>query len=358
MDEQKLLIALMESPDAIIAVDADEKVAFWNRGAEVLFGYRAREMVGRSLDLLIPPDVEGDGETVELTQRLFRDGFVRNYRTRRMTKDGRRVLVEVAMTPITDEDGTSIGSMLILRDVSNVERLHEDLTYAENLASMGEMAAALAHEIKNDLAGISGAIQVIKNSMDEGDARRDVLAEILKQVKKLDSSVRDLLTLARPTAPQLEDANVCFILSEAVSILKSEPMMREVDIQRNFPPEICHVPLDTKQVSQVFMNIMLNAAQAMPRGGTMAIEVSETDEDVVISFADTGTGMTRDVAESAFTPFFTTKPTGSGVGLSVSKRIIEAHGGAIEVETEAGEGSTFTIHMPKRRKPEAEKQNG
>lgn len=349
MDERKLLTALMESPDAIIAVDADEKVAIWNRGAEVMFGYSAPEIVGRSIGILIPPGVEGDGEVVELTQRLFRDGFVRNYRTRRQTKDGRRVLVEATMTPITDEDGTSIGSMLILRDISNVEKLHEDLLYAENLASMGEMAAALAHEIKNDLAGISGAIQVIKNSIEEGDARREVMSEILTQVKKLDTSVRDLLTLARPTAPQLEDANVCFIVSEAISILKSEPMMKAVEIVRNFPPEVCHVPLDTKQISQVFMNIMLNAAQAMPMGGKLTIGVAETADEIAISFADTGMGMPPDVAASAFTPFFTTKPTGSGVGLSISKRIVEAHGGRIELKSAVGEGTTLTVRLPKRQ---------
>ncbi|NOZ20140.1 MAG: MEKHLA domain-containing protein [Planctomycetes bacterium] len=350
MDEQKLLTALMESPDAIIAVDADEKVAFWNRGAEVLFGYRAQEMVGQPINILVPPDVEGDGELVELTQRLFRDGFVRNYRTRRLTKDGRRVLVETTMTPITELDGTSIGSMLVIRDVSNVERLHEDLLFAENLASMGEMAAALAHEIKNDLAGISGAIQVIRNSMDRDDPRCDVMAEILAQVKKLDSSVRDLLTLARPTAPQLEDANVCFILSEVISIVKRDPVMKEIEIVRDFPPEVCHIPLDTKQVSQVFINTMMNAAQAMPRGGRVTVKVSENKEDVVIAFTDTGVGMPADVMASAFTPFFTTKPGGSGVGLSVSKRIIEAHRGRIEADSEVGKGTTFTIYLPKRRR--------
>ena len=350
MDEQKLLTALLESPDAIIAVDADEEVAFWNRGAEVLFGYKTEEMLGQPLSILVPPDVEGDGELVELTQRLFRDGFVRNYRTRRLTKDGRRVLVETTMTPITEPDGTSIGSMLVIRDVSNVERLHDDLVFAENLASMGEMAAALAHEIKNDLAGISGAIQVIRSSMDRDDPRGDVMAEILAQVKKLDSSVRDLLTLARPTAPQLEDANVCFILSEVISIVKRDPVMKETEIVRDFPPEVCHIPLDTKQLSQVFLNIMMNAAQAMPRGGNLTVKVSETEEDVVVAFTDTGMGMPADVKSSAFTPFFTTKPGGSGVGLSISKRIIEAHSGRIEVDSELAKGTAFTIYLPKRQR--------
>jgi signal transduction histidine kinase len=241
-----------------------------------------------------------------------------------------------------------------------IELYHrERLTRAERLAALGELAASLAHEIKNPLAGIAGAIGVMADELPASDPRREIMLEILDQVQRLNKTVQDLLTFARPARPALVPCDVHQILDRVLLLLAEDPSAKAVRVARAYRPGLPRVTADPKQLGQVFLNLLLNAVQAMPKGGQVTLttrllkaegagESLPADAAVEVSVADTGRGIPPGQLGEVFTPFFTTKSRGTGLGLAICRRIIEDHGGTIRVESTLGEGTTFRVQLPLR----------
>ncbi len=253
---------------------------------------------------------------------------------------------------------TMVGRLQAARD--EIEVYHrERLTRAERLAALGELAASLAHEIKNPLAGIAGAIGVMAEELPATDPRREIMIEILDQVQRLNKTVQDLLSFARPPQPALGLCDVHQVLDRVLLLLAEDPSAKSVRISRMYKPGVPRVTADAKQLGQVFLNLLLNAVQAMPKGGqiTLATDLINTngdgmpltaDEAVEVRVADSGPGIPPTQLHDVFTPFFTTKPRGTGLGLAICRRIIEDHAGTIEVESTVGVGTTFRIQLPIR----------
>jgi signal transduction histidine kinase len=269
---------------------------------------------------------------------------------------------------------------------TEIEVYHQQrLARAERLATLGELAASLAHEIKNPLAGISGAVQVLADDLPASDPRKEIMQEVLTQVRRLDKTVRDLLAFARPGKPSVAPCDIHQILDRVLLLLAENPAAKQVRVVRAYRPDIPQFPADGEQLRQVFLNLMLNALQAMPKGGCVTIATSRlhrgqlvkssigqrgrtqdpADSDelangqldhstnrlaeggwVEVAVADTGPGIPSHLLEEIFKPFFTTKHRGTGLGLSVSRRIIEDHGGWIEAESRPGQGATFRVFIP------------
>ncbi|MCH8243400.1 MAG: hypothetical protein IH897_12450, partial [Planctomycetes bacterium] len=226
--------------------------------------------------------------------------------------------------------------------------VEEKLTRAEHLAEIGQLAASLAHEIKNPLAGISGAIQIMRDTMTEEDPHRGVVSEILGQIKRLDATVKDLLHYARPLPPRI----AAFFLDETVShvldYMREEPALRNVPIafessEKNF--EVC---ADQAQIEQLLNNLLLNAAHACEDGGSIRIFVDADEKRVELRVRDDGIGMSDQVRRKAFEPLFTTKAKGTGLGLPICRRIAQEHGGSILLESALGIGTTVTVRWPRR----------
>jgi len=259
----------------------------------------------------------------------------------------------------------SLNSMLGQLDESDQElkRLHaEQLKRADRLATVGELAAGIAHEIKNPLAGIAGATQILARDFAEDDPRKSVTQEILKLIERLDTTIRDLLDFARPSPPQSVLTDLGDLMSRTLFLVERMPerIKQGVEIVVDLDPEMPGVPVDPDQVRQVFLNVAVNAVQAMPQGGTLTInmraeadpglaEIHPAGDYVMVSFADTGSGIEEDKRRSIFTPFVTTKSKGTGLGLAITMRIVEQHGGRITVESTVGEGSVFRIYLPKEQ---------
>ncbi len=249
-----------------------------------------------------------------------------------------------------------------------VEKRHrEQVLQVRHLASLGELAAGVAHEIRNPLAGIKLAVQILSREREMADCR-ETIAEILHSIERLDKTVADLLLYSRVGFPEWESLSLSEIIEEALSCLKQELQRGGVQVEKAFDPALPPVRLDGNQMVRVFLNLFLNALQAMPRGGTLKIKASTSQsgglaargllppEDSLsgeerwaeVTVTDTGEGMAPEVLQEIFLPFFTTKPEGVGLGLALSRRIVEQHQGHLSAESKPGEGTTFTLLLPIR----------
>jgi signal transduction histidine kinase len=231
------------------------------------------------------------------------------------------------------------------------EKLHAmhltQLEHADRLASTGEMAASMAHEIKNPIAGVLGALQVFDSEMPADNPRKEILAEMMLQLERINNAINDLLSYARPTPPQFEHASVNEIIQKSMTLLSQQFKGKNITIETLLPKEAIIIPADPKQLQQVFWNIFLNGIQAMDNGGILRVAVEEHNTTVVIGIADSGKGIPHGNLDRIFKPFFTTKHKGTGLGLSISRRIIEQHRGMITVESVVGKGTTVSLILPK-----------
>jgi len=217
---------------------------------------------------------------------------------------------------------------------------------SEHLATIGQLAASLAHEIKNPLAGISGAIQVLAGGLPSSHPHKPILDEALRQIDRLDSAVRDLLIYARPKAPEKSRTDLSQVVTQAATLLREEPSFRKVRVQVANHAAHQYVQADEAQMQQVMTNLLLNAAHACDGNGEIRIQLSPTVNGVRLEIRDNGGGMSPEVLKRAFEPFYTTKAKGTGLGLSICKRIVEAHNGQLTIESQAGRGTRVVIELP------------
>jgi two-component system, chemotaxis family, CheB/CheR fusion protein len=347
-EASRILAAIVESSDdAIIGRDLDGIILTWNRGAERMFGYRAAEVVGRPISLLIPEDHADELATVLDAIRAGR--HIEHFETTRLTSDGRRIDVSLSISPIRDEKGRLVGAAAILRDITARKHAEAALRKSEALAKMGEMAAIIAHEVKNPLAAIRGAIQIIGGRLPAGSKDAAVASEVIARIDALDRLVRDLLLLSRPSHARLERIDFSTMVLETVDLMKADPAARGVHVQLVACVE--RVFVDPALLKIVLLNLMLNAAHAMEGRGTLRIISGLEDERLRIDVIDSGPGIPPDVRAQLFTPFFTTKARGTGLGLPIAKRLIEAHQGTIRVTCPADRGTVITIEIPQSVQP-------
>ncbi|HEY5997613.1 MAG TPA: ATP-binding protein, partial [Candidatus Deferrimicrobiaceae bacterium] len=272
--------------------------------------------------------------------------------------DGR---VEVRSDDELGRLGSSFNEMIrkLSEAQAEIERFHHrQLARADRLASLGEMAAGIAHEIKNPLAGIFGAAQILAREFPEGDSRREIVDEMTALIRRLDNTIRDLLNFARYTEPRFSRANINEVIDKVLFLVRQIPEGKRARIVREFDPAMPAIEMDQEQIKQVFLNLALNALQAKPDGCTLTIRTfAEVPEDVpdikararfaMAQVADDGPGIPSDKIGKIFHPFFTTKESGTGLGLSMTRKILDLHDGWITAASEPGRGSTFTVFLPK-----------
>jgi len=336
---------LQNSLDAIIVVDAQNRIRTWNEGARGIFGYGNEEILGRPIDDLLPNGVPAGSLAKRLNQLSGQSGSVRSLECVLGTKGGQNRTVDISVSPLKDKHGRSIGRSCIVRDVTDLKAMQAELVRTHGLAVVGEMAATVAHEIKNPLAGISGAIQVLAEGMPNGDNRREVVGEILDQVRRLDRTVRDLLNFARPITPVRQDVDLVDSLTTAWKMLA--PQSEAKSIRFTLDP-LCsaEVRADPQLLRQVWVNLFQNAIEAMPKGGEVLTRVVP-GERVRVEVHDSGNGIEPATVEKIWQPFFTTKTRGTGLGLPLVKKIVDAHGGRIWCESVPSKRTSFFVEIPR-----------
>lgn len=233
---------------------------------------------------------------------------------------------------------------------AKLHELHEvQLEHADRLASTGKIAASIAHEIRNPIAGVLGALQVFDGEVEAGNPRKEILAEMMTQLERVNHTINDLLSYARPAPPAFEPVRVDEVIQKTTSLLSQQFKGNGITLSQDLRSDGAIVSADRKQFQQVLWNVILNAVQASEKTGSVTVASLRENSSVKVTVRDTGKGIPPEQLEKVFTPFFTTKHKGTGLGMTISRRIVEQHGGTIEVASEVGRGTQVTIVIPQQR---------
>jgi PAS domain S-box-containing protein len=337
---QYLLSILQASMDGLITLDAKGQVASWNRGASAIFGVDSAQALGRHIDDLLPP-----GLIREMPSSAASPGVSRHFEASLDRGECGQVDLLVTRTQIPGS-GDAAGVSLVLKDVTELKRLEQELGQAENLAELGRLAASVAHEIKNPIAGLRGAMEMMSGVHQPADPRFAIFQEALAQMRRLDSLVKDLLSFAKPLAVRREPIPLSLVVEASMPFVAPVADEARVRISAEAPDSLPMICGDPQQLLQIFVNLLTNAVQATPGGGLVHLSARADAGYLAVSVVDTGCGIKPEIMANIFKPFYTTKHIGTGLGLSIVQRIVNAHGGRIEIGSEEGTGSTFTVFLP------------
>jgi two-component system nitrogen regulation sensor histidine kinase GlnL len=334
------------SGEAIITLDARGRITSWNRAAEQIYGWNAGEMRGQTFERLLAhgPDAELDKQRIAESLREGRT--FRHYETTRVHKDGHRITVHVTHTPLIDSTGQVTGCTVTSHDVTEVRELSARLREQERLAALGELAAAVAHEVKNPLAGIRGACDILARGYGKGDRRYELGQEVLRQVDRLNQTVRDLLLFARPKASRPVPTDIHQVLEHVLKLMGEDPQSDKVQVGRRYDPELPTLRVDPQQMEQVFFNVFVNACQAMEFQGDLTVTTERNGRYARIGIRDTGPGLPKEGADKIFEPFFTSRAKGSGLGLAIVRNIVGAHEGSVVANNLPRGGAEIVISLP------------
>src|SRR4030043_1339771 len=337
--------------DAISVVDLGGKVLYWNEGAEQIYGYQKEEVMGKKLSqFLYPRDEKLRAEEEKLMDQFMaqvkRGEVVPNVEVKRQTKEGREIITSMTISPLRDAEGRIVGASRICKDITHLKKAKERLALAERLSSLGELTAGVAHELRNPLAGIKINTQILSRKKDLPEMEKKLLNSTEEGIEKIQKIVDDMLHFAKPQASHFKEEEINEVVEKSLAILQTKLKKGNISFAFERAQGLPRVRIDIHQIQQVLINLMLNSIQAMERGGTLSIRTfSEDGNDVGIEVRDTGVGIPRPHLKKIFDPFFTTKSEGTGLGLSITLKILENHGATIDVVSEEGTGSIFTIHF-------------
>lgn len=347
---------ILESMDSgILVLDLDGRVARWNRAMEALYGRRRGEVLGRPLSEVLPESfLDALRGSLVLDER---EEIAHLYKLHLATAHGRSLMVNLAVAPFQLDTGERHGSILIFEDVTARVRLEQQLQHAEKMASIGLLAAGVAHEVNTPLAGISSYTQLLREQVKPEDLRYPLLEKIEKQTDRAAKIVNNLLNFARSGGAEFELLDVNRLLLDVLSLLEHQLEKSHIRVRKELGEGLPRVRGNENRLQQVFFNLVLNAKDAMPSGGWLTLVTrAERGDTLVVEVADTGVGIRREDVKRIYDPFFTTKGIGrgTGLGLSVSYGIVQEHGGAILVDSTPGSGSTFQVALPAYAAGEAE----
>jgi len=344
-------------PDAVIAVDAELRVLFWNSTAEELTGRSARRAEGRMLKEVFA----GEADIVRRLAETLATGESRSAADSTIERvDHRELPVSLVTAALFAKDGTVAGAVAVLRDLSRIRQLEADVRRGETLAAAGRMAVGLAHEIRNPLGAIRGAVQLLSRELGAESRLQEYTAVLLTEVDRVNRIIEMLLDLARPVPVRPVPLNLHQLLERVALLTEEAARTRRMSIIRRYDPSLPPVLGDEDRLVQVFHNLVRNAMEASADGGkvTLATRVSLNPlfgkmdlgggarNMVEAQVIDEGSGIPSATRSRVFDPFFTTKAHGLGLGLAICHQILEQHRGAIDIESEEGRGTTVTCFLP------------
>jgi two-component system, NtrC family, nitrogen regulation sensor histidine kinase GlnL len=354
LDYEALVAGL---PDAVVGVDAELRIVLWNPAAEALLGRSARRVTGRTLKEVFPPetslarhlaDTLATGESRSESEAVVESA------------DGRPVHVSVMTAPLAGRGGAVTAAVAVVRDISRLHQLEAEVRRGETLAAVGRVAVGLAHEIRNPLGAIRGAVQLLKRELGDEARWGEYTEVLLNEVGRVNRILEMLLDLGRPVSLRPVPLNIHQLLERVALLSEEMASERGVQIHRRYDPSLPPILADEDRMLQVIHNLVRNAIEAMPRGGKLTL-VTRLSMNPLFAKVDLGAGQ-RSMAEvqvvdegegipeaaraKLFTPFFTTKERGLGLGLALCHRILEEHRGAIQVSSEPGRGTAVTCFVP------------
>lgn len=340
-----LAAIVASSDDAIIGESLDGLILSWNPAAEHISGYSASEVVGRPLSAMVSPESADMERTI--LDRVSRGQSVAPYEAVRIRKDGATVHVSITVFPITDSTGRIIGLSRFVKDITARKQAEEHLRKAERLAELGTLASGMAHEIGTPMNVILGRAEFLMERVHDEPTKKG-LQTIVSQVERITKLMHQLLTYTRRRPPERRPFELQQTIGESSEFFRERFAKHRIVVKLACEEHCPAVLADPDQMSQVLINLLVNALHAMPEGGTIYLGLNSSEGKAVLTVADTGHGIAKEHLPKIFDAFFTTKDkgNGTGLGLSVVKGMIEEHGGTITVDSELRRGTTFTIHLP------------
>jgi len=326
----------------LIAIDRDQVITAFNRTAATITGVAVERAIGRSWQ-----EVFGDVVSFPVIEAGVDAGHGASTRHELTLPraHGRGTPVRMTFSALVDGAGDRLGLICACEDLSAIRAMEDRLRHADRLATLGRMSANIAHEIRNPLASLTGAIEVLASQGPTGELRERLANIVLKESARLNAILRDFLEYARPAPLARARVNVCETIDEVLVLLEHRATPGALKVLRELPPTLMW-EVDPQQFRQAVWNLCLNAVQAMPDGGELRVTARTVDKSLVVCIEDSGHGIGGSDVAHVFEPFFSTKPGGSGLGLALVHRILKDHGGEVDVESTAGGGSTFTLRIP------------
>ncbi|VAX26727.1 Two-component system sensor histidine kinase, partial [hydrothermal vent metagenome] len=346
MNQRYLRTILHKSDTAIAVIDNNEKYIAWNKGAEKIFGYTEKEVIGKPASFLLPRSERFMEELDYIKREIDLTGDVKILDTERVTKFGKTIPVQLTVTQLPSSDGKSDGRTIIIHDKSQVKQLQQQIDQSEKLAVIGQLAAGVAHEIGNPLASISSLVQLMQRKNND-EQLGEQLKTIKENIDRISKIVRELVDFSRPPGEDKVLLAITDVLKTAVGIVKYDKRVKNVEFVTDMDSELPMINIVPDQLLQVFVNILINALDAIEGEGKIEVKTYLENNFICIDIKDNGCGMEQEVINKIFDPFFTTKSVGkgTGLGLSVSYGIIKKLNGNITVKSKLNEGSIFTIKL-------------
>ena len=329
--------------DGLISLDENGNVVTMNRQAMEILGAEAGGWKGKAIDKIFD-------DTDKSFLREARDRIIRDREMEILRRDGERIPLSLSAAPLKDDKERELGAVLIIRNLREIEELKEKVRRSERLAAVGRLAAGMAHEIRNPLSSIRGFAQFFLNRFREQKTEQEYASIMIREVDRLNRVITELLDFARPREPRREVCSLENVIDYTLKILSPELAGKKVRVERNYEKELPQVAADQEQLSQAFLNLLLNALDAVEEDGEIIIGLQRLPDcsAVEITIADNGRGIPHENLGKVFEPFFSTKRKGTGLGLAIAYRIVENHGGEITVNNRQGGGTIFSITLPPR----------
>jgi two-component system sensor histidine kinase HydH len=329
-------------PIGLIALDDQQRIAAFNHTAEALMQLSIQNVMGKAADQILPPEL-----CAEINFSAIEDTVIEK-EIDCTVGSGLIIPVEIGASRLADDSGTHLGFVILFKDLTEVRALHQEVERSRRLASVGRLAAGVAHEIRNPLSSIKGFATYFKQRYQDVPQDQQTADIMIQEVDRLNRVVSQLLEFARPISISAQSALFEDLAADSIKLIQQQARDRQITVNTRNTAKIDRVKLDPDRISQVLLNLYLNAIEAMEPGGKLQINISDSEEtdELIIRVADTGQGIGAADLPKIFDPYFTTKSSGTGLGLAIAHNIVEAMGGTIEVKSEVGSGTTFTLRLP------------
>ncbi len=347
VNQQYLQNILHFSENAIAVIGKNEEFISWNEGAERIFGYSKKEILGKKSTFLLPEGEKYIEELKNIIAEVDKKGSSKIIETERKTKNGEIIPVQLHVAKLPGKDNEYTGRTVVITDVREVRSLQQQVDQSEKLAVIGQLAAGVAHEIGNPLASISSLVQILQRRCDK-EFQKIQLSNIKNNIDRIAKIVKELVDLARPPSQDQVFTQVSEVIKTALGIVKYDKRVKKVEFKTELKENLPSIKIVPDQLLQVFINILINALDAIGGEGIITVKTNAENENIVVNIIDNGCGIAKENIDKIFDPFYTTKEVGkgTGLGLSVSYGIIKKFNGNISVTSKLNKGSNFKIQIP------------
>ena len=324
----------------LLTLNSDGMITTFNRAAEVIAGFDREEVLGESLSNVFPDVIEHIA-----VSDTSREKQPYRYEMEFKRKDGSVGYLGFSMSSLEEPGGRSVGKLLIFQDLTPFKNMEDHVKRVEKLAAVGEMAAGIAHEIKNPLASMSGSIQMLKTSVDVTPVAKKLMDIVLRETDRLNSLANDFLLFARPRSDKTEPVEISSAIGDTLELFREDGILENrITVVPDLAPE-AWTEMDSEHARQIIWNLLLNAAEAIDGSGTIHVYSVAEKDMVQVVVRDDGCGMSDEAISKVFDPFYTSKTHGTGLGLSIVYRLLESYNGQLDVQSRQGQGTTFTVYL-------------